>query len=418
MTFSPSVQTVLSYEGSKFCQEIADFCTANEISIRGLSKICDGSRTGLSKSTADRILKGTIGPEQLERLRPALFDGLYKFLECRRHHADEIEQILSPIFDKQEFTNMLNSRCELDPLVVRFFDLRFDPFDVDRIPSEDELFTTPELDATVQRVKDAVLFQRFIAVIGDIGSGKTLLKHRVAAELEREDTIKTHLIYPEFPEVEQIEVHQIASYILSDLGQTVPQSKLERVKKIKQLLEDMYYEDIRVSFMIDEAHHLNARVLTSLKNFWELTKGISTLTNGRNRSMTNRLLGIVLFGQPQFETTQMRDVRFKEIRQRVQIIPMPSMVKKVRGKAADITAARQYVEHRIRLAGGDPSRLFEDEALDAICRNASTPLTLGNLTNEALREAFDKQEKQVQIGFTFFKNLREDHGVIAMRRSA
>ncbi|HEV7700302.1 MAG TPA: hypothetical protein VGO43_08755, partial [Pyrinomonadaceae bacterium] len=113
---SPSALNVLSYEGAKFCDEISDFCEKEGISIRGLSKICNGSETGLSKSTAERILKGTVNPELLEQLRPVLFEGLYKFLECQRHHADEIEQILSPIFNKQEFTNMLNDRCELDAL--------------------------------------------------------------------------------------------------------------------------------------------------------------------------------------------------------------------------------------------------------------------------------------------------------------
>ncbi|HEV7700200.1 MAG TPA: AAA family ATPase, partial [Pyrinomonadaceae bacterium] len=274
-----------------------------------------------------------------------------------------------------------------------------------------------ELDACVARVKDAALYQRFVAVIGDIGSGKTLLKHRVAAELASDDTITTHLIYPEFPEGEQIQVHQIASYLLTRLGQTVPRDKLERVQTLKQLLEEMYYEDTRVALVFDEGHHLNDRVLTSLKNFWELTRGI-TSRPGRNRSMTNRLLGIILYCQPQFVTTQMRNVQFREIRQRLQMIAMPPLVKKVKGKPADITKARQYVEHRIRLAGGDPARIFEPETLDTICRNASTPLTLGNLVNESLREAFDKQEKTVQIGFRFFKNLRETPAVLDIREAA
>lgn len=410
--------SILSFEGSKFCQEISDFCTKHEISIRGLSKICNGTETGLSKSTADRILKGTISPEQLERLRPVLFDGLYSYLQCQKHHVSEINEILSPIFDKQEFITMLNSRCELDSLAVRHFGLEFDPFDVDRIPSDGEVFTTPELDACVSRVKDAVLYQRFAAVIGDIGSGKTLLKHRLAAELADDDHIRTHLIYPEFPEGEQIEVHQVASYILTELGQTVPKSKLDRVKVLKRVLEEMYYEDERVALVIDEGHHMNDRLLTSLKNFWELTRGI-TAAQGRNRSATNRLLGILIFAQPQFEQSRTRDIRFKEIRQRLQIIPMPGFVKKVRGKATDISQARAYIEHRIRLAGGDPDKLFGPDTLDTICLNGSTPLTLGNLVNEALREAYSKDEKTVQIGFSFFKNLRESStGVVAMRRSA
>ena len=44
----------------------------------------------------------------------------------------------------------------------------------------DDLFTNPELDSVANRLKDAVLYQRFVAVVGHVGSGKTLLKLRVA----------------------------------------------------------------------------------------------------------------------------------------------------------------------------------------------------------------------------------------------
>jgi type II secretory pathway predicted ATPase ExeA len=416
----PDIASALNLEGLKFCQQIKSFCDDRGISVRGLSSICDGSMHGFSKSSAERLLKGTIKPDLLEQLRPVLFNGLRRYLECQHHmHTDEVEALLSPIFDKQEFTLMLHDRCELDPLAIRHFGLDFDPFDVDRIPSEDEVFSTPELDAVVQRVKDAVLYQRFVAVIGDIGSGKTLLKMRVAAELAKEDKVQTRLIYPEFFEMEQVEVHAIASYILSDLGQTVPRSKPERVKAIKALLDEMYYEDIRVALYIDEAHHLNDRVLTSLKNFWELSKGISSgLSNGRNRSFTNRLLGVVLFGQPQFVQSRLRNSTFREIRQRVQIIEMPKLVNK-KGSKYDWTPAKEYVEHRIRLAGGKPEKIFDPEALDIICRNASTPLTIGNLVNECLTEAYELEEKTVQASFPFFKQLSAGTPqVVGMRRSA
>lgn len=415
----PKIPSALNLEGIKFCQQIAAFCDDHNISVRGLSSICDGSMNGFSKSSAERLLKGIISPDLLEELRPVLFNGLRKFLDCRRYHADEIEAALSSIFDKQEFTLMLHDRCELDTKAIRHFGLQFDPFDVDRIPGEDEVFSTPELDAVVQRVKDAVLYQRFVAVIGDIGSGKTLLKMRVAAELAKEDKVQTHLIYPEFFEMEQVEVHAIASYILSDLGQTVPRSKPERVKAIKTLLDEMYYEDIRVSLIIDEAHHLNDRVLTSLKNFWELSKGISSAgAGGRNRSFTNRLLGVVLFGQPQFVQSRLRNSLFREIRQRVQIIEMPKLATK-KGNKVDWSPARNYIEHRIRLAGGDPSRIFDPEALDIICRNAVTPLTIGNLVNECLTETYELDEKQVKPSFPFFKHLSTGSPqVLGMRRSA
>ncbi|MCV5665333.1 hypothetical protein OFN50_40545, partial [Escherichia coli] len=76
---------------------------------------------------------------------------------------------------------------------IRFFGLRCDPFDVDRLPSEDEIFSNKELDAVSAKVADAVLYQRFVAVIGPVGSGKTLLKLRVSEMLSN----KAKLLFPE-----------------------------------------------------------------------------------------------------------------------------------------------------------------------------------------------------------------------------
>lgn len=403
----PDKPSALNEQEQKFCQDIDDFCTANSISFRQLSQLCDGHETGFSKTSAFRLRKGQIESPTLAAVRPVVLTGLVRFLENRGFHAVDIEAELSSIFDTKEFPNMLFNRCELHLPAMRHFGLSFDPFDVDRIPAEDELFTTPEIDACVSRVKDAIIYQRFVAVIGEVGSGKTLLKMRVAAELAREQTHKTCLLYPEFFDMSQVEVHSIASYILHDLGQTVPQSKPERVKKIKQILDDMHDDGVATALILDECHRLNDKLISSLKNFWELSKGIPKL-GGPGRSVTNRLLGVVLFGQPQFVNSRLREVVFKEIRQRVQIIHMPDFTK----------AGRAYIEHRIRLAGGDPDRLFDSAALDTISRNAGTPLSLGNLTNEALLDAFDKDEPKVTPSLPFFKKLHDSPQVASIRRAS
>jgi type II secretory pathway predicted ATPase ExeA len=391
------VPSALDETQLRFCEQLKAFCIDQKISVRQLAALCDGDRNCLSKSTADRVLHGTVDPFYLDRLRPVIASGLARHFDAQGMHADAIEELLVPIFEIKEFKSMLFNRCQLDPPVTRHFGLKFDPFDVDRIPAKDELFTTPEIDACVQRVKDAILYQRFVAVIGEVGSGKTLLKMRVAAELAEEKGLRARLLYPEFFDQSQVNVGEIASFILREYEQKVPQSRPERVRRIKALLGDLYDDDIRPALVIDECHRLNDRVISSLKNFWEMTNGAFS-----------RLLGVVLFGQPAFVNSRLREVVFKEIRQRVQIIEMPSFA----------GAARGYVEHRIKLAGGDAGKLFESNALDTICRHAATPLSLGNLVNEALLEAFDKEETKVQSSFPFFKKLGDTPQVLNMRRSA
>lgn len=387
--------SALTPENEKFCRLAAEFCDRHYISNRKLSGMIYAAdpRIQFQKTTAYRFRHAQTDNDHLEQWRPVVAKAFVTFLEDRGFLPTEIEAELSEIFDPKEYMKMIANRCTLLPEAVRYFGLKFDPFDVDRLPDQDELFTNPQIDAVVGRIKDAVLYQRFVAVIGGVGTGKTLLKQRVALELA-EETDKVRILYPEFFDMEELSVPNIANAILRELGQTVPRDKGQRVSKMRETLTQLQQEGIVVAVIIDECHRLRDKVISSFKNFWEMT-------NGRNA----RLLGMLLFGQPQFTQTRLRDVKFKEIRQRVQIIPMPNMN----------GASRDYLAHRLDLAGGKLDKLFEPKALDRICLNADTPLALGNLANGALMAAFEDQEKRVTASMTFFKSLSTGNEVLATR---
>lgn len=379
-----------------FCAAVDEFCVDHDISIRSFSRMCKSPLIEFEKSSAERLRRGTAKPQMVERMRPLIATAFVAFLEDRGFLPAEIEAELSDIFDPKEFIKMIANRCTLSPEAARFFGLKHDPFDVDRLPTGDELFSNNDLEAVVGRLKDAVLYQRFVAVIGGVGTGKTLLKLRVASELE-ENGGKAKLLYPEFFDMEEVTVHGIANRILAELGQKIPQNKEARVTRIREVLTQMQQEGIGVAVILDECHRLRDKVISSLKNFWEMT-------NGRN----SRLLGVILFGQPSFVDARLRDVRFKEIRQRVQIIEMPNLN----------GSSRDYIAHRLSLAGGDVNTLFEPKALERICINANTPLAIGNLANGALMAAFDCEETQVTAGMEYFKSLSTGQQVLGMRRSA
>jgi type II secretory pathway predicted ATPase ExeA len=403
------VPSALNEEQLQFCESLAEFCHDQKITLRKLSTICDGERNCLSKSTADRVLKGTVDPYYLDRLRPVMAAGIASYLDQEGVPSEEIESLLSPIFDVKEFQSMLHNRCELDAPAQRFFKLEFDPFDVDRIPDVRDLYTTPELDSLTAKVKDAVIFQRFMAVVGEVGTGKDMLLNRVRTELESDTRYEVKMLFPQFFAMDEVNVGAIATYILREFDVTPRQSKPDRVRQIKELLTQLYAEDVRVALVFNECHRLNAKVISSLKNFWELDNG-----------QFSRLIGILLLGWPKFTTT-LRDVTFKEIRQRIRIANMPKIATERKGKKGeyDLSVGLGYLRHRFELAGRSVDDLFEPDALEAVCRNASTPLELGNLANEALLDAFAKDEKVVKTGFDFIQKLRGNTaGVVGMRRSA
>lgn len=379
----------------EFGRRLSSFCGRYKISYRKLSDLCGGSRNMFSKTSVARMMSGEGDNALYERMMPIIADALTAFLEKLGLDHENVKTEIDPIFDVKEST-MIANRCILSPEAVRFFGLKSDPFDVDHLPWGDEVFTNPELDTAAVRLRDAVLYQRFVAVVGDVGSGKTLLKLRVAGELEGE-TAKAKLLYPEFFDMAEVTVHGIANKILAELGQKVPQNKEARVSRIREVLTGMQQEGIGVAIILDEAHRLADKVISSLKNFWEMT-------NGKN----SRLLGVILFGQPQFIESRLLDVRFREIRQRVQVIKMPEL----KNSAVD------YLRHRVSTVGGDIDLLFDAESLRRITLNAKTPLSLGNLANAALTHAFDMEEPRVTASLDFFRKLSTGQQVVNVRRSA
>ncbi|MEZ5421818.1 MAG: AAA family ATPase [Pyrinomonadaceae bacterium] len=366
--------------------------------MRRFARDCRTPDDYLSHSQLHRLINQQLSSESLAHLKPAITASAEHFLvEKHGFEREAAQAIVAEFTNAPEEELMLTNRCMLSPAASRFFGLKFDPFDVDRLPESDGLFRNEDLDTLAEQMKDAVRFHRFVAVIGDVGTGKTLLKLRMATELEEEGA-QVRLLYPEFFDMGDLSVSNIASAILAELGQAAPRDKPKRVRVLRETLTQLQQEGVEVAIVIDEAHRLADKVISSLKNFWELT-------NGRH----SRLLGVILFGQPSFVETRLRDVKFKEIRQRVQIYSMPVL----NGSTFD------YVKHRIALAGGDIDKLFDRDCLDRIAANARTPLAVGNLVNESLMAAFDVEEKRVTLDLEFFRKLpTHQHGVLARRRAA
>ncbi len=333
-----------------------------QLSLRDLVRWCGSS---LSKSSFGRLLNGEYTAAQLAEIKPALLDGLTAYLQSAGVEAAQAVELLSPVFPQEVFANMNTSRVFLPRHVQQHFGLSRDPFAADP-QRRNEVFTTPKLDLVADQVMDAILYQGFLAVIGEIGSGKTLLKKRVVEEANKSN-VRIKLVFPFFFEMERVTSRSIAGLLLEQLDQTVPYDSIRRASRLQEALGDLYKEGVRVALVIDECHHLNSRTLTALKNFWEMGSGGFT-----------RYLGLVLFGQPQFEG-RLREPRYRELFERVELVNMPSLGK----------AAWDYVHHRVRVAGGSAEDLFEKKAVAELSKQALTPQALGNVLNQGLLRAFN-----------------------------
>lgn len=355
----------------EFSSTLKEFMRVNFISVTDLESICENAKM-FSRTSCHRIKNGQITEQNYLMMLPVLEEKLEKWMTSKNWTSIKINENLDNLFPHRKDTNMIISRCELIAPAVKFFKLTADPFDVDRVPGEEEFFSNPELDDVASRLHDAVIYKKFLAVSGGVGTGKTSMKVRVFRKFQ--DDPKIHLITPEFFDMNGVSVASIAAHILEEFGVRIPSRNTSRVLKIRQHLTALEKDGHHVALVFDECHRLNDKVITSLKNFWEMTNGGYT-----------RLLGIVLFGQPKFVDTTLRDYKFREIAERVQVVEMPPLAK----------SAADYLAHKIECVGGNLNELFDSESLRRICSVAKTPLALGNLANSALMEAYKLEETQV-----------------------
>jgi Type II secretory pathway, component ExeA (predicted ATPase) len=350
---------------------LAAFCQRQKISVSQLSDIAGGTANDAGRSTIHRLLRDELNPEYAGKLRRTLAVNLPAFLFSRGLSAEEIDHELLKTFDKGEYSPMINQRTILPRNIQQFFGLTDDPFS--KPPSSRaEVFTSPALNDVVDRVIDAIKFQGFVYLTGEIGSGKTTVRALIEDKLSLDP--RTKLIFPETFDMNRVTPANISRAILEEFEAThIPNDAVSRAKKVKNVLSRVYQEGMRVAIAFDECHRLNDIALSSLKNFLEMNSG-----------GFQKYLGVVLFGQPSFEA-RLRDYRFREIVERVTPIQMPDFA----------ASAGDYLAHRLRLVGGNINELFDQEAIDLICRQAKTPLALGNIANSALiisKESFNNRQ--------------------------
>lgn len=351
------------------------FRVAYDLSERDLVGVIDRA---IGKSAIHDLLSGECLPRMEAVIKPLIATKIRQFLrEKKRLNSVQIEREIIQIFNEpicgKEEEPVLTQRMILTKPAQGFFGLRFDPFTGDP-RNRNEVFTTSKLDRIAGMLEDAIHYQGFIAVIGDVGSGKSLLKKRVVQTCI-DSRGKLEILWPQFFNMEQVHSGSIASFVLRKFDQGVPRDRVYRAEKLRLYLASLAEEGIRVALGFDECHRLHPNLLTALKNFWELGSG-----------GYDRYLGLILFGQPRFEMT-LRSVDFREIAERLDSVRMPDL-----SKGDD---AWKYVTHRLKFAGGSVDKIFDRAAIDSLTAVSATPLALGNLCNAALMKAFEFNQRRV-----------------------
>jgi len=227
-------------------------------------------------------------------------------------------------------------------MYTAFYGLREKPFSL--TPDPHYLYlAAPHREALAHVLYGIEQGEGFIAVTGEVGTGKTTLCRTMLQRIGS-DTEVAYIFNPSLSGEELLRAINIEFGLLTE-GRT----RVELADQLNEFLLEMKRAGRRVLLLVDEAQNLEASTLEEIR----LLSNLET--------STAKLIQILLFGQPELDEL-LDSKELRQLRQRIS----------VRWSLAPLTASEvsEYVRHRLRIAAGCECNIFSERALREIHRRS------------------------------------------------
>ncbi len=255
------------------------------------------------------------------------------------------------------------ARCYL-----KFFGLKEKPFEL--IPDPNYFYLSSRHKEVLAQLILALQENRgIVKIIGGVGTGKTTLCRNFLKELNSGIDF-AYLFHP------CTGVVDLMQYINAEFGlPSQSQNKNELVHDLSQFLIKKKNEGRGVALVVDEAQELAPEMLEELRILSNL------------ETDTDKLLQIVLIGQPELDKTLSR-APMRQLLQRIsaqwELSPM------------NLEETHGYIQHRLNVAGGKGKVAFSRSAADAVFRaSGGIPRLANRLADQALAEAHLQGVKKI-----------------------
>ena len=253
-------------------------------------------------------------------------------------------------------------------MYLSYFGLREFPFNL--TPDVDFAFhARPYQEALNTLLLALANGEGFLKVTGEVGTGKTLLCRWLLDQFG-DDTVSAYLPNP------NLNPHQMLRALAGELGQRLrPRDEADPYRALERRLLTLATGGHRVLLCIDEAQALPIESLETLRL-------LSNLETGKNK-----LLQIVLFGQPEFDTLLER-------------APLRSLASRITFSARltplSADAASAYLEHRLTVAGWSGPMPFSPPASRLLwLASGGVPRRINALAHKSLLLAFGAGTQRV-----------------------
>lgn len=168
------------------------------------------------------------------------------------------------------------------------FGLPAQPFE-NEINDIDDIFMNDHLSQIRESMISAALGGNMMAVIGECGSGKSILYEVYKDDIENEHP-NCQIIEPATLDRKKITSASVSTAVLHALNvKRVPNSNEERDRLIREEVKRLSKENRRFVILVDEAHNLHWEILKLLKCMREAAGNL------------RKAIGVILIGQPELE---------------------------------------------------------------------------------------------------------------------
>jgi general secretion pathway protein A len=257
-------------------------------------------------------------------------------------------------------------------MYTEFFGLKEIPFNV--TPDPHFLYLSQKHREALSHLRYGIQERKgFIAITGDIGTGKTTLCRALLNNIE--DNLKTAYVLNSNITSDM----QLLHMIVDDLGvKPTGKNKMSLLRAMNQFLLDQNAQGNNVVIIIDEAQNLRANVLEQIRL-------LSNLETDKEK-----LIQIIFVGQPELKDILLNP-KLKQLNQRIAVRYHINPLNK--------EETTTYINHRLSLAGANGNTIFSDDAIDEVYNFSNgVPRLINILCDKAMLLAFIREIKKITDG--------------------